>query len=237
MPLIVVTASNADEAVPYQEALERRGVETRALTPDTYDGVAGAVDGVSGLLLCGGADVHPKHYGEEIDPDAGVSTDEPRDDMELAILRHALSRDMPVLAICRGMQVLNVAFGGSLIQHIDGHGSLEVPGELSRKSTMHPVYVSPGSKLGAIVGLGAIYRANSRHHQGLREPQRAEGLLASAYHPSDGLIEGLESPAHDWVIGVQCHPELESEVPASFLRLFEGFVERAERFESAMAHA
>lgn len=225
MPLVAVTASHAAQAQPYQAAVERRGVDTRPVSPDTYSTLASAMDGVSGLLLCGGADMHPMHYGEEIEPDAGVETDDPRDEMELEMLRHALERDMPVLAICRGMQVLNVGFGGSLIQHIDGHGP---DGELS---SFHQAFVSPGSKLGAIIGLGAVYRVNSLHHQGLRDSQLAPGLLASAYHPLDGIIEALESPAHDWVIGVQCHPEREDEVPKNFLRLFDGFVERAERFE------
>ena len=225
MPLVAVTASHAKQAQPYQAALERRGADTMALSPETYNGLASATDGVAGLLLCGGADIHPKHYGQEIDPDAGVKTDEPRDEMELALLRHALSLGMPILAICRGMQVLNVALGGSLIQHIDGHGPA------GERSSFHQAFVSPGSKLGAIIGLGAVYRVNSLHHQGLRDPQLAPGLLASAYHPLDGIIEALESPAHDWVIGVQCHPERASEVPRSFLKLFDWLVGWAERFE------
>lgn len=231
MPLIAVTASYTEQARPYQAALERRGVDTRALSPGSYDGLASAMDGVSGLLLCGGADVHPKHYREKIDPHAGVKTDEPRDEMELEMLRHALLLDMPILAICRGLQVLNVALGGSLIQHIEGHG------QAGEGSSFHQAFVSPGSKLGAIIGLGAVYRVNSLHHQGLRDPQLAPGLLASAYHPLDGIIEALESQAHDWVIGVQCHPEREDEVPKNFLRLFDGFVERAERCAPAVVGA
>ena len=93
----------------------------------------------------------------------------------------------------------------------------------------HQVYVSPGSKLAAVVGSGGFFRMNSRHHQGLRDAQRAPALLASAYAVEDGVIEALESPSHAWVIGVQCHPERESEVPRGFLRLFQGFLEWAER--------
>lgn len=231
MPLIAVTASDQQEAGPYVASLEKRAARARVLTERTYITLADAFAGVGGLLLCGGVDVHPKHYGQEIDLNAGVHTEEARDEMELAMLRHALSQDMPVLGICRGMQLLNVAFGGSLIQHIGGHGPLDVLGKPGEKPGVHQAYVSPGSKLGAIVGLGAIYRVNSLHHQGLRDAQRALGLLASSYHLEDGIIEGLESPAHDWVIGVQCHPEREDEVPMNFLRLFEGFIERAERFQ------
>ncbi len=230
MPLVAVTASHAKEAAPYCASVERRGATTKLIVPDGFEGVAQAIEGVSGLLLCGGVDVHPKYYGQEIDPQAGVEAWAARDEMELALLRHALEQDMPVLAICRGMQVLNVAFGGSLIQDVPDHGPGNIDKDMVQQATMHPVYVSPGSRLGAIIGLGAVYRTNSWHHQGLRERHRAPGLLASAYHPQDGIIEGLESTQHDWVIGVQCHPEREAEVPRNFLRLFDGFIERAERF-------
>jgi putative glutamine amidotransferase len=237
MSLVAVTASHAKEAAPYRASVESRGATTRLVVPDDFAGVTKAVEGVSGLLLCGGADVHPKYYGQEIDPEAGVETWAGRDEMELALLRHALERDMPVLAICRGMQVLNVAFGGSLIQHIPGHGPGNIDKDQAIEATVHQVYVSPGSRLGAIIGLGAVYRTNSWHHQGLREQHRAPGLLASAYHPQDGIIEGLESIQHDWVIGVQCHPEREAEVPKNFLRLFDGFIERAERFSPVTTKA
>ena len=235
MPLIAVTASHAKEAAPYAASVERRGADTRLVTPHTYGSTAEAMEGVGGLLLCGGADVHPKFYGQEIDPAANVETDDARDEIELALLRDALERDMPVLAICRGMQLLNVAFGGSLIQDLPGHGPGNIDKDEVDQPTMHSAYVSPGSKLAAIIGLGAVYRVNSWHHQGLREANRSPRLLASAYHPEDGLIEGLESPAHSWVVGVQCHPEREGEVPSNFLRLFEGFIDWAQRFTPAEA--
>ena len=238
MPFIAVTATDAREAAPYIASLEKRGASTRLLTPDAYTSLDDAMRGAGGLLLCGGVDVHPRHYGQDIDPNANVETLEERDQVEFSMLRDALSRDMPVLAICRGLQLLNVAFGGSLLQDIPDHGpgNIEDKDELDEPVT-HPAYVSPGSKLGHVVGLGAVYTVNSWHHQGLRDAQRAPGLLASSYHPTDGIVEGLESPAHDWVIGVQCHPEREWEVPRNFLHLFEGFVERAEAFERLGARA
>jgi len=214
---VLVFASSAQDAVPYAGSITRRGGKVRVLTPRHRVGATEALEGVSGLLLTGGADIHPKYYGQEIDPSAGVKTSLARDEAELPLLREALERDMPVLGICRGMQLLNVAFGGSVLQDITGH---RLP-----DGERHALFVSPGSKLGAIVGAGTHHRTNSRHHQGVKEAQKAPGLLASAYMVGDGVIEGLESPAHSWVIGVQCHPEREDEVPRSFLNLFSNFLD------------
>ena len=221
MPLIAVTATSPREAEPYIASLTSRRGEARLVTPRGFTGVIDAMDGVSGLLLCGGHDIHPSFYGGELDAGASADCSSDRDEMELAMLRHALERGMPVLGICRGMQLINVAFGGSVIQDLPDHGR-----------GMHPVYVSPGSKLGAILGAGAIYRTNSLHHQGVKEACRAPGLLASAYHPGDGVVEALESPAHPHLIGVQCHPERESEVPRSFVKLFDWLVGWSGRHEA-----
>ena len=97
-------------------------------------------------------------------------------------------------------------------------------------SAHHSIFLSPGSKLAAILGMGGFFRVNSLHHQGLREAQKAPRLLASAYCVEDGIIEGLESPDHRWVVGVQCHPERHDEVPKAFVNLFTAFVERAEAY-------
>ena len=200
----------------------------RLLLPGAWDDDPQALDGVDGLMLTGGSDIDPSCYGQEADPHAGVESRPERDRMELALLGEALARDMPVLGICRGMQVLNVGFGGSLIQDLPNHRA-PAPGADGHPALRHSVYVSPGSKLGAIVGAGGFYKTNSLHHQGLKEPQRAPALLASSYSMDDGVIEGLESPAHSWVIGVQCHPEREEEVAKGFLRLFDGLLDRAAR--------
>lgn len=231
MALIAVTATGPNEAKPYAASVEARGGEVRVLTPKTFPGLEQALEGVSGVLLCGGYDVHPRHYGQEEDPAADLETYAERDEMEMVVLRHALEQRIPVLGICRGMQLINVAFGGSLIQHLTGHRNESDFENDEDEILRHQVYVSPGSKLGAIIGGGSIYRTNSWHHQGLKEAQRAPGLMASAYHPEDGIIEALESPAHPHLVAVQCHIEREDEVPKSFVKLFEWLVGWAERYE------
>ncbi|MFH1141133.1 MAG: gamma-glutamyl-gamma-aminobutyrate hydrolase family protein [Chloroflexota bacterium] len=225
-PLILVTAAREHSPGPYVDCLERRGARVRVVSPQEAMPPGDPMSGASALLLTGGGDVDPGLYGEAVDPKAGVHSNRRRDDMELALLRHALEENLPVLGICRGMHLLNVAFGGKLIQDLPNHR--EQPGDGPGHSAFHEVYVSPGTKLAAILGTGGFFRLNSRHHQGLKEPQKSVALLASAYSLGDGLIEAVESPAHDWVIGIQCHPENEDEMPKAFSRLFQAFVERAE---------
>ena len=203
-------------------------MEARAVTlQNSLDCPVDWLSGAGGLYLCGGGDIHPLTYG--MDPDPGVSLDlcPEFDSLELGLLNAALQRDMPVLGICRGMQLLNVAFGGSLLQDAPGHRS---PGDEDEDSLKHMVYLSPGSKLAAILGTGGFFRVNSLHRQGIKEAQKAPALLASAYSLEDGLIEGLESPGHSWVLGVQFHPERTNEVPKAFNNLFESFNDRVEDY-------
>ncbi len=183
------------------------------------------MEGVGGLLLTGGPDVDPVLYDAVPDPNAGLELCRPLDDLELGILQYALDRDMPVLAICRGMQLLNVAFGGQLIQDLPHHRAEKIDGKW--ESARHLVYLAPGSKAAAVIGAAGFFRVNSRHHQGLREAQRAPCLMTTAYSVEDGIIEGLESPEHRWVIGVQCHPERQDETPRLFANLFAGFCDFA----------
>ena len=225
-PLILVTAAREHSPDPYVDCLQRRGARVRVVSPQEAMPPDDPMSGATALLLTGGADVDPELYGEAIDPKAGVRTNRRRDDMEMALLRHALRENLPVLGVCRGMQLMNVAFGGKLIQDLPNHR--EQHGDGPGHSAFHEVYVSLGTKLAAVLGTGGFFKLNSRHHQGLKEPQKSVALLASAYSLGDGLIEAVESPAHDWVIGVQCHPENEEEMPKAFSRLFQAFVERAE---------
>ena len=136
----------------------------------------------------------------------------------------ALDRNLPVLATGGGFLALNVASGGSLIE-VDGHAA---DARDEEGPAYHRIYIAPGSKLAAVVGSGGFVRVNSRHSLGLREPQKAPGLLAAAYSLEDGVIEALESPEHRWVIGVQFNPERRGELPPHFDRLFARLVAQAE---------
>ena len=230
MSVIALTSADLRNSHRYVQVMESLGVEVRVLKPGEENGLPSEqlLEGVGGLMLTGGPDVDPLLYGATPDPDAELELCRALDDLELRLLDHALHRDMPVLAICRGMQILNVSFGGQLIQDLPGHRVEQKDGHWV--STTHQIYLSPGSKAAAIIGTAGIFRVNSRHHQGLREAQRAPRLMTTGYSVDDGIIEGLESPEHSWVIGIQCHPERQDEVPRSFANLFDAFQERAESY-------
>ena len=233
MVTVVITSSGPKNARRYKEVMERLGTEIRLLLPEDAGSRPTDVlmEGVGGLLLPGGPDVDPLLYGETPDPSAELEVFRPLDDLDLRLLNYALEKDMPVLAICRGMQMLNVAFGGKLIQDLPGHRAVKQEGRWV--STVHLIYLSPGSKAAAIIGMAGFFRVNSRHHQGLREAQRSPRLMTTAYGVDDGIVEGLESPEHRWVIGLQCHPEIQDEVPRLFANLFEAFGERAAAYAEA----
>jgi len=224
-PTIGITTSTERAARRYKEAVEKAGALALILSPDSFGSIDATLGRISGLLVSGGEDIDPAIYGEAPDPQANLEIRRPRDEMELPLLKGALERDMPLLAICRGMQALNVVMGGKLIQDLPGHKAEQKDGQWV--SAYHRIYISPGSRLASALGSGGFVRVNSRHHQGIREAQKAPLLLASAYSVDDGLIEGLESPQHSWVVGVQCHPEREGEVPRQFQNLFLALVERA----------
>ena len=234
MATVAVSSINHLNASKYLAALSQ-GAEPRLVTPRSNAPSNDALlDQVGGLMLTGGPDVDPAIYGHEPDHQAGLELDQELDEMETALLLGALERDMPVLAICRGMQLLNVAFGGSLLQDIPGHRSEHKDGhEIAGR---HSVYLSPGSKLAAILGMGGFFHVNSLHHQGFRDAQRSPRLLTSAYSLDDGIVEGLESTEHSWVVGVQCHPERADEVPGVFRNLFTAFMERADMWQSGRLH-
>ena len=184
----------------YVQAIERAG--GRALVvPPNEDGVEETLDALDGLLLSGGSDLDPSLYGA--DPHAETLNVRPeRDRAELALLEAALARDLPVLAVCRGSQVLNVARGGNLVQHLPetlgNEAHRETPGVFSD----HPVHVEPDSRLGGI--LGSSVDVKSHHHQGYGEV--GEGLRVVA-RADDGTIEALEDPERRFAVGVLWHPE------------------------------
>jgi putative glutamine amidotransferase len=174
----------------------------------------------AGFLLMGGVDVNPSRYGER----RGKKTDKPndeRDTHELTLLDEALERDVPVLAICRGHQLLNVALGGSLVQNIedDGHRWLS-----DGESAWHEITLADGNRLNQAYPAGSL-RVNSRHHQGITEDRLAKGLrtIGSAH---EGYVEAMESETHRWVVGVQWHPE-RPEMREAAAPLFAAFVAAA----------
>ena len=182
-------------------------------------------------MLTGGVDVDPVEYGEtEVHPT--VEIDPERDRYELALARLALARDLPVLAICRGAQVLNTAAGGTLIQDIPS----AVPGAINhqtehRDAFVHDVTVSPGTCLWTLLAPQqrdqSSIPVNSRHHQSVA--QAAPGFIVSAVSP-DGIVEAIEKPDAQFCVGVQWHPE-NFRRGGEFNTLFEGFVEAARRYK------
>ncbi len=181
---------------------------------------------LDGLILSGGGDIMPALFAEE---DSGLLwfVDERRDRTELALTRWALAEGLPLLAICRGAQVLNVVAGGTLIQDIP----TQVPGALTHSTVAgrpvdvvaHTVEVTAGSRLAALVGAGEL-GVNSAHHQAAKVV--GTGLVVTARAP-DGIIEGLEAPDHPFCVGVQWHPEVMVEKHLVMRRLFEGLAEAA----------
>jgi putative glutamine amidotransferase len=180
---------------------------------------------LDGLLIPGGGDVDPALYGQVPHPSTAAS-DPDLDEMEVLLIRLAMERDLPVLAICRGAQVLTVALGGSLIQHLPDQalGTRHEVRESGRDFPAHAISISPDSRLASIVGSTEL-PVNSLHHQGLQVIP--EGLRAVAWAP-DGLVEAVEVPGKSFVIGLQCHPEeLWRSTTPEIGRLFTEFISAA----------
>jgi putative glutamine amidotransferase len=180
-----------------------------------------ALGAVDALILPGGGDVDPAHYGgPRHEANYGISQE--RDGFEMALARAALARpDFPVLCICRGMQLLNVALGGDLVPHIPDHyGERIVHRHPEKLPVEHPVEVDADSRLGSLLGATRVI-VQSVHHQSVR--RLGTGLRAVAWSP-DGVIEAIESERHPFVIGVQWHPELGALGDERQRRIFEGLV-------------
>jgi putative glutamine amidotransferase len=202
-----VTYSIPRKLQAYADAVKLAGVEPVPVAP----GQPASLTGLDGLVITGGCDIDPARYGQ---PPLDVS-DEPdkdRDELEAALLSQAIEADLPVLAICRGLQLLNVVCRGTLKQDIPGHKAKGVV-------EAHPVAIRPGSKLGAILNQTAI-SVNSRHHQAV--DRVGEALVVSAEAP-DGTVEALEHRDKRFVLAVQWHPEDRVLSHPSDRKLFDAF--------------
>jgi gamma-glutamyl-gamma-aminobutyrate hydrolase PuuD len=205
----------------YVDAVERAGGRAM-LVPPTEDGVEETLDALDGIVFSGGADIDPARYGAEAHPETDVPQAR-RDGGEMALLVAALERDMPTLAICRGAQLLNVARGGDLVQHLpeavgtDEHK--QTPGEFAH----HSVEIKEGTRLASIVG-GAP-EVSSHHHQALG--RLGEGLVETAW-ATDGTLEAVEDPDKRFAVGVQWHPESGEDQA-----LFDALVAEAREYRSA----
>ncbi len=214
----------------YAAAVRAAGGEPRWLQPaDVRDprGLEAVLEAVDGILFSGGIDIHPCHFGESILEGASVEIDEERDALELPLARQAVARGLPVLGICRGIQTLNVAFGGSLYQDLSVIG---IEGRVHQQrdrlepwQPAHPVVVIASSKLARTFD-GSHAEVNSFHHQAVHES--APGWVVTARAP-DGVIEGLEYPGARFVVGVQWHPERMIQRDPASRRLFAAFVDAA----------
>lgn len=189
---------------------------------DDEDHAAAALRELDGLLLSGGGDVAPAQYGEDPWNDT-VSPDALRDASELPLIRAAVRMNLPILAICRGIQSLNVALGGALWQDLPTQAPSDIAHRQSaaRDVATHAIAVEPGSLLAQIAG-AEMLEVNSFHHQAVRDV--AAGCRVTARAP-DGVIEAIESPAHRFVLGVQFHPEEMFFTSVQCRRLFEALIQ------------
>ena len=229
MPVIGVTHCRKLE--DYRQAVLHVGGEVRILEPSIS--IEEALAGIDGLLLTGGEDVGPALYGEAVHP-AVVDVEPARDEFEIALVQAARASHLPVLAICRGIQVLNVAYGGTLVQDIPSQVSsalehrTEVPPHQSFDYA-HEIWIEKDSTLARLMSDrlkdADTCEVNSRHHQAVKE--LAPGFQVSATAP-DGIIEAIEHPAAPFCLGVQWHPENFWRT-GEFRALFEGFLEASQR--------
>lgn len=207
----------------YLRSVENGGGLPLVLAPGRPEDAADLLDRVDGLLLSGGSDVDPALYGAHPHAKLGRVVRE-RDDFELALCRRALERDLPILAICRGHQVLNVATGGTLVQDLPSElkEPLDHDPALQRWERTHEVDILQSTRLRAILGRERM-AVNSSHHQAVES--LGQGLTVSAVSREDEVIEGIEMPVRRFVVGVQWHPEAFWERSNDFRPLFQALVE------------
>ncbi|MFM8969038.1 MAG: gamma-glutamyl-gamma-aminobutyrate hydrolase family protein [Actinomycetota bacterium] len=214
-----VRGDSYSNGLKYAEAVARAGgiVMTVAPLPEHVDKAADLVAAVDGVLLQGGGDIDPTRYGESRRSDTVYGIVEAHDDFEFAVVREAIRQDKPLLAICRGVQVLNVALGGTLYQDL---GDVLSDRE-SHWDTYHPIALEPGSRIAVAMKTHSPQHSHSFHHQALKKV--AVDLAVTARAP-DGVIEAVEHSRCKWIVGVQWHPEDNAAESTSQQSLFDAFV-------------
>lgn len=213
---VLIPFRHANKVTPYEEAARLGGMEPLAVS--VADSIS--LNGFRGLLLMGGTDVNPKLYGVAPHDETDKPDDE-RDDVELRLIGEALERDIPILAICRGLQILNIQHKGTLIQHLPG-SERHHPEAQDKSTPAHRVRFEPGTLL-RDVAAAEEWSVNSRHHQAA--DRIGAGLRVSARDEQDRTVEGLERPDKRFVLAVQWHPEDQVIADRAQLRLFERFAD------------
>jgi putative glutamine amidotransferase len=211
---VLIPYRHVQKVKAYEEAVRAGGMEPLAV----HVGEPMPAAGFAGLLLTGGTDVNPQRYRAVARPQTDEPDDE-RDRVELEQIHAAIERDLPILGICRGLQILNVYHGGTLIQHIDGVAKHD-PEKEDHSESAHEVQFEAGSRLAEIAG-APRWGVNSRHHQAVEKP--GAGLRISARDAQDGIVEGLERSDKRFLVAVQWHPEDQIIQHPEHLRLFQSF--------------
>lgn len=228
IPCHAGVGAESDRPIFYNNRAYIRAVERAGGVPilipilEKFEGLDTLLPRLDGLLLSGGIDVDPQRYNEEPHPMLG-KTNPDLDKLELTLVDWAMEKNVPILGICRGMQVLNVATGGSLYQDLASQypGSLKHPNwELPRNTMIHSVRVERGTRMEKILGTREV-RVNSLHHQAAKVP--GDGIVVSGF-ADDGVAELLEIPKQRFMLAAQCHPEELYETGSVWERLFKAFI-------------
>jgi len=228
-PLVLVIGRNIDPVTTgrglrtaghgagrrYSESIVRAGGIPLVLPPlsSIVDRLGESIGRCDAVVLHGGGDIDPAHYGQEIRSEHVYGLDVEHDEVELAAIQHLVDRDTPTLAICRGAQIVNVALGGTLAQHIDGH-----------RKILHPVTLEPESRAAVAMRTDRPERCHSFHHQAIE--RLGDGLVVTG-RSDDGVVEAVEVPELRWMVGVQWHPEDTADDDPEQQRLFDALIDVA----------
>jgi len=215
MKRVLIPFRHERKVQPYHEAVCAAGLEAVPV----FTGGRLSLDRFAGLLLMGGTDVNPERYGEQAQPETEKPDDE-RDAIELELIEQAIKNDLPLFAICRGLQILNVYHGGTLIQHLSDLTQHD-PETQDKAARAHEISIAQETLLREIAGTER-WEVNSRHHQAAG---RIGAALRISAHAEDGTVEGLERPDRTFVVAVQWHPEDQVAQDPEHRKLFLRFAE------------